>query len=68
MEQSAPLTLNALDRKKIGKWALIALVWALLTYLVQLIPTIDFGVYTPMVVAGMSILVNFVNKWIAGQK
>lgn len=47
---------------KIGKWALVAVVWALLTYLTQLIPNIDFGSYTPIVVATFSVVANIVRK------
>lgn len=65
METSTKFSLNTIDRKKIGIWALVAVVWTLLTYLADLIPTIDFGVYTPIVAAGFSILANIVRKWIA---
>jgi len=64
MEQSTKFSLSTIDRKKIGIWALVAVVWTLLTYLADLIPTIDFGVYTPVVVASFSILANVVRKWI----
>lgn len=67
METSKKFTLNTLDRKKIGKGALIAVIWVLMTYLADLIPTIDFGVYTPVVVAMFSILANVVNKRIQGK-
>lgn len=63
METSKQFTLNTIDWKKIGKGALIAVIWVLMTYLADLIPTIDFGVYTPIVVAGFSILANIVRKW-----
>lgn len=68
METTKKFSLNSLDLKKIGKGALIAIAWVLMTYLTDLIPTIDFGVYTPVVVAGFSILANVVNKWISGNK
>ena len=68
METSKKFRLNAIDWKKIGKGALIAIAGTLLTYLTDLIPTIDFGVYTPVVVAWFSIFVNFANKWISWNK
>jgi len=68
MEQSQKFSLNSLDWKKIGKWALVAVVWVLLTYVADLIPTIDFGVYTPVVVAIFSILANIVRKWIVSNQ
>ena len=47
---------------KIGKGALIAGAGAVLTYLVEAIPQVDFGQYTPVVVAVFSVLVNAVRK------
>ena len=54
--------------KKIGKGALIASVGALLTYIFQTLSNMDFGVYTPIIVAIMSILVNLVREWQKGTK
>jgi hypothetical protein len=45
--------------KKVGKGALIAGAGAALTYLLEAIPGLDFGIYTTVVGAGLSILVNF---------
>ena len=66
--QSTKFSLNTLDWKKIGMGALVAVVWTLLTYATDLIPNVDFGVYTPIVVAGFSIIANVVRKRIEGQK
>ena len=49
---------------KIGKGALVAVVGALLTYVLQTTGNLDFGVYTPAIVALMSILANTVRKWL----
>lgn len=68
MTQSARFTLNKQDGQKIIKGALIALGGALLTYLLEIIPQIDFGVYTPTVVAVASIVINAGLKFIAGKK
>ena len=65
MEQSTKWSLNSIDWKKIGIGAAVALGGTLLTYLTQVITSIDFGVYTPIVVSGWSILVNIARKWIA---
>lgn len=67
METSQKFSLNSLDWKKIGKWALVAVVWVLLTYVADLIPTIDFWSYTPIVVAWFSVLANIVRKRIEGK-
>lgn len=57
-----------MDWKKIGMGALVAVVWTLLTYVTELIPSIDFWTWTPIVVAGFSILANIVRKWATEQK
>ena len=50
------------DWMKVGKGFLIASAGAGLTYLGQFITGTDFGVITPMVVAGFSVLVNYIRK------
>ena len=49
---------------KIWKGALIAVGGALLTYIAQTAGNLNFGEFTPIVVALMSILVNAGRKWI----
>lgn len=66
--QSAKYTLNKNDVMKILKGAGIALGGAALTYLLQILPDIDFGNYTPAVVALLSILINAGLKFINGKK
>ena len=61
---SEKLKISKVDLIKIGKGALIAGSGAILTYLTSAITTLDFGAYTPMVVAGFGILVNFLRKFI----
>ena len=51
-------TLTKENLVKIAKGAGIALGGALLTFLADLIPTVDFGAYTPLVVALAGILIN----------
>lgn len=48
--------------KKVGKGALIAGSGAALTYIVEAIPGVDFGVYAPIVMAVFSIGINFFRK------
>jgi len=51
---------------KIGKGAIVAVGGALLTYIVQLIPGLELGSYTPIVVAVLSVLVNMGRKFLEG--
>lgn len=55
-------TLIKEDLKKLWIGALIAIGWALATYLQETIPNINFGDYTPIVVVVNSVLVNFIRK------
>jgi len=52
------------DLKKLAIGAGVALLGALATYLQDSIPNLDFGQYTPVVVAINSILVNAIRKFI----
>ena len=62
---SKRFTLNKEDLTRIAIGAGVATGGALLTYLAELVPQFDFGDYTPIVVAGFSILVNVVRKYLA---
>lgn len=62
---SEKYSLNAQDLKKIGKGALFALGGALVAYLLQLLPNVDFGQYTPLVVGVASICLNALSKFFA---
>jgi hypothetical protein len=64
---SKKYTLNTEDLQKILTGAVVAMVGALLTYVAQTIGEIDFGIYTPVVVAFSAILVNAVRKFITGK-
>ena len=62
---------NSFDKKtiqKMGKGAIIAGSGAILTYFIENIGSVDFGVYTPIVVAALSILVNIFKEYKAGIK
>lgn len=64
MNTSKRFKLNLVDLKKIGVGALIAIIGAALTYGSEIITEVDFGVYTPMVMASWSVLVNIVRKFL----
>jgi len=60
----------SLDQKtleKIGKSFLIAFAGFLATYLEDLIPMVDFGEFTPLVVALNSVLINAIREYIKGK-
>lgn len=64
MESTSPrFKLNQIDWKKWGKGLLIAMCGAGMTYLSEIVLKIDFGVFTPMAVAGWSAAVNFIRKF-----
>jgi ABC-type antimicrobial peptide transport system permease subunit len=62
--ESGKYQLNKEDLTKLGIGALVAVGGALLTYIADTIPGIDFGVYTPVVVAVASILINAARKFL----
>jgi hypothetical protein len=65
-DASAKYKLNKEDGKKILKGAGIALGGALVAYLAELLPQLDFGeAATPIVVAVASIAINFALKYFA---
>ncbi len=65
--QSKKFALNKEDGQAILRGALVAIAGALVTYLIELLPNVDFGEYTPMVVSILSILLNAGRKWITGK-
>lgn len=56
------------DVKKVLIGAGVAMGGALLTYIADLIPSVNFGDYTPVVVAMLSVLVNMGRKLISETK
>ena len=46
----------------IGKGLLIAVGGAVITYLTQISTQIDFGQFTPLMVAGFSVAINYLRK------
>lgn len=65
--KSRKFKLNKTDLTKIGTGALLAGVGAVLAFLVEAIPNVDFGDYSPLVVALFSVLANAFRKWVAGK-
>ncbi len=59
---SVPFKLNREDMYKVFTGLCIALVGAGATYWEATIPNIDFGQYTPVIVAANSMLVNLIRK------
>jgi len=66
--ESKKYSLNKEDLKKILIGACIALGGSFLTYLSAILTQIDMGIYTPVVVAIFSILINTGKKFIEGIK
>jgi hypothetical protein len=64
--KSKKYRLNKEDLIKVGKGALIAIGAAFLTYFAEIIGQIDFGVWTPLAVAGSGIIINAGRKLLAG--
>jgi hypothetical protein len=61
---STSFSLATEDWQKVGKGAVIAILGAVLTYGTSLIPTVNFGNYTPLAVALWSVLVNLGWKYV----
>lgn len=66
-EESVKYSLNKQDLIKIGRGALMAIGGVLVTYLLQTLPSVDFGQYTPVVVGVASIGLNALSKYFAGK-
>lgn len=67
MKPSKKFSLNSVDWKSIGMGALKVMLGALLTYLAEIVPGIDFGAYTPTVMFVFTTLLNIVWKWLGGK-
>ena len=65
---SNALSINKEDLKKLGKGLLIAVLGAALTYGSEWMSGANFGSWTPMVVAGWSVAVNFLRKFIVSNQ
>lgn len=65
--ESKKYQLNREDGLKIAKGASIALGGALIVYVAEILPQIEFGSYTPLVVALGGVIINFLRKWLKNQ-
>jgi len=59
--------LDKKDGKKIIKGAGIAMASALVVYASEIIPAIDWGQYTALVVAMSGVLINVCRKYLSGK-
>lgn len=65
MEGSKPFLVNSKDVERIVKGAMIAVAGALVVYIADIVPTIDFGIWTPLAVALASVAVNALRIWVS---
>jgi len=68
MNEQIKFSFDKETMKKILRGALIAGGGAVLTYLAQNLSEMNFGAYTPIVVALMSILINAAKEYIKGEE
>ncbi len=57
--------LNEEDLRKVFKGLVLAMLGAAATYLSEFVASADFGVYTPLVVAGWGVALNLFRKLVA---
>jgi hypothetical protein len=68
MEQTQQAeSFDSVTMQKIAKGAMIAGGSAILTYILQAIMGMDFGAYTPIVVAICGILINTIKSYYQGE-
>lgn len=67
MEQKA-YSFDKLTVIKIGRGAIIALTPVLCLYLLDILPQLDFGVYSSFVTAIGSIILNTIYQWAKGKE
>lgn len=68
MAEQVAFSFDKASLVKILKGALIAGGAVALLYILQWAITVDFGAYTPLAVAVLSVLINAVKEFIAGKK
>ena len=66
--QSKKYKLDKKDLAKVGKGALIAIGGGAVVYGLNVLPLIEFGQYTPLVMVLIMPLLNIARKWFAGKK
>lgn len=57
--------MNKEDWKKIGIGALIAIAGALATWMQEVIPGVNFGSYTTVMIVVNSVVINILRKWVS---
>lgn len=66
-KEQVALTFDPLTKGKISKGAAIAAGGAALTYLIQSLSGMDYGVYTPMIVALCGVAINTIKEYVTGR-
>lgn len=66
-KESKRYTLNKEDLKKIGRGAFMAIGGALVVFLLDLLPNLDLGEYTPVLIPVVSIALNSADKFFRGK-
>jgi len=65
MESDSPkFSLNTTDLWKAARGLLVVLAGAALTYLVDTIPQVDFGIYSPVIVSVSSTLIELARRYL----
>jgi hypothetical protein len=64
---SKKYSLNKTDLISIAKGGCLAIGGVILSYLVELIPNVDFGANSELVAAVLAILLNFARKFLEGK-
>lgn len=68
LTQSKRFAFNKVDLLKVGRGAVLAGGGAVVVYLLEVVPQVDFGVsFTPLVTAFAAILLNAARKWLSGK-
>jgi hypothetical protein len=67
VKEQVALTFDPVTKGKISKGAAISIGAGTLTYLIQLISGMDYGVYTPMIVVICGIAINTLKEYVTGK-
>lgn len=63
--QSRRFALDGTDWRKLGSGLLVALVGAVATFLADVSTSLHFGMWSPFVAMGLSVVVNALRKWLS---
>lgn len=67
VKEQVALTFDPVTKGKISKGAAIAAGGAALTYIIQSLSGMDYGVYTPMIVALCGVAINTIKEYVTGR-